>query len=334
MSALPGADWKDTVRRNLRNPLWRAIVLGGILTALVFGLQVVLFDPSIRELLQYTWALVGKEPVEEHTGLSRLRLLLLFVGHEVLLIGPPLIAGMLLSVWVELRSRRMNGWTLGMIVFVGLNVLGMLAAPYFYEFERWPIAWMLFPATYLTAAWLSMVRTRSAVIWSMGILAVPGFLYLQATAAMPKVSSASKILTRYLTEHTKAEDLVLMDFRYHAPPFQPWENIGIDRLADRLAFYEIGSQKQLDRRVNKYHEEVARVLYLHEIHRPMEDDLAQKVRAGTLLNRTELMIPVEGQPGERLFHLLNRWRRALGTRVQESAGDAGQSITLELYRLE
>jgi hypothetical protein len=334
MSAVPGVDWKDAVRRNLRNPLWRAIFLGGIMTALVFGAQVLLFDPSVHELLKYTWALVGKAPVEEHTGLSKARLLLIFLVHAVLLLGPPLIAGLLLSLRVAIPSKRLDGGTYGMILFVGLNIVGMVAAPYFYDFERWPLAWMLFPATYLTAAWLSTVRTRIvAVIWGLVILAVPGFLYLQATAVMPKVSNGSKTLTRYLTEHTHSEDLVLTDFQYRMPPFKPWENIGIDRLADRLAFSDVTSSKQVEKYVNKYGDEVSRVLYLHESHRPMNDDLAQKVRAGTLLDRTELLIPAEQQEGERLFYFLNRWRRALGTEVPESSY-TDQSITLELYRLE
>jgi hypothetical protein len=334
MSALPGAGWKDTVRRNLRNPMWRAIIVGGTLTALFFGAQVLLFDPSVRELIKYTWGLVGKAPVEKHTGLSRGRLLLLFLVHAVLLLGPALIAGLLLSLWVAIRSKRLDGGTRGMIVFVGLNIGGMLAVPYFYDFERWPIAWMLFPATYLTAAWLSTVRTRTvAVTWSLIVLAIPGFLYLQVMALLPNVSSGGKILTSYLTQHTRPEDLVLMDFKYKAPPFKPWENIGIDRLADRLAFYDIDSSKQLDKYVHKYGNEVSRVLYLHESHCPMDDDVAQKVRAGTLLDRTELTIPIEEQQGERLFHFLNGWRRALGPKVPET-GDAGQNITLELYRLE
>src|SRR5262249_52463639 len=152
------------------------------------------------------------------------------------------------------------------------------------------------------------------------------FLYLQMTALMPKVSNGSKILSRYLTEHTHPEDLILMDFQYQVPPFKPWENIGIDRLADRLAFHDVASSKQLEKYVSKYRDEVTRILYLHESHRPMDDDLAQKVRAGTLLDRTELTIPAEEQQGERLFHFLNRWRRALGTNVPET-GYTDQSIT-------
>jgi hypothetical protein len=338
MSAIPGADWKETVRRNFRNRLWWAIILGAVLTALVFLAQVVICTPDLREPFQHARGLAWSNlAARQQGGSAHAKLFGISLLRTVFVVGPGLFAGLLLGVRAATRPNRFTPAAAGMIAYLLLFFLGMMLAPVFYNYETYLLIWLLFPAAFLTASWLSTTRIRAAA-WGLVVLTIPGFLYVQATAAMPKVSRASQMLARYLAQHTNPEDLVLTDLKSQAFPFKYWDQYGVDRLADRLAFYDVTSLKQLDALREKFRGQVARTLYLHQSYVPIEGDLGQKLRAqGRLLDRAELPVPAEAETGDLpLLRPIYRWRHkaGLGTLGNGARTETNRVVILELYRLE
>jgi hypothetical protein len=213
----------------------------------------------------------------------------------------------------------------------------MMVSPFFFDREAYLMPWLLFPAAFLTASWLSTTRIRAAA-WGLVVLALPGLLYVQATAAMPRVSRAGKMLARYVAQHTNPEDLVLTDLKSQAFPYKHWDTYSLDKLADRLAFYEVTSLKQLDTFGETFRGQVARTLYLHHSDGQIEEGLAQKLREqGKLLDRAVLPIPTEEETGDPpLLRPIYRWRQYIGagTSGDGAGNNTNRTVTLELYRLE
>jgi hypothetical protein len=257
--------------------------------------------------------------------------------RTVFVVGPGLIAGSLLGVRAATRPNRLALAAAGMIAFLLLFLLGLMLSPSFSANETYLLPWLLFPAAFLTAAWLSTTKIRAAA-WGLVVLAIPGVLYVQATAAMPRVSRAAQMLARYLAQHTNPEDLVLTDLKVQAFPYRYWDRYGVNRLADRLAFDGVTSLKELDTVAETFRGQMARTLYLHQSYGRIEDDLAQKLREhGRLLDRTELPIPTEEETGDLpLLRPIYRWRHYIGAGASADGvgNQTNRTVTLELYQLE
>ncbi len=338
MSAVPGAGWKDTVRRNLSNRLWRAIIVGAALTAVVFLEQAILCSPNLLEPFQYAGRFMrATAPDRQHTIWAHLKEFLGFLLRTVVLVGPALSAGLLLGVSAATRAKGLTLTAVGMIGFGALFLLGMLLLPFFYFNEKWLVAWLLFPAAYLTAYGLSRTKPH-AFVWALSLLAVPGFLYVQATAAMPKVSQASEALARYLIQHTRPEDLILTDLKAQAFPFKYWDLYGLERLADRLAIGGVSSLNEVQTFEETYRGQIARTLYLRQSSGHIEDALEQELRAqGKLLDHASLAMPAEKETGDLpLLRPIYRWRhlQGVGASPDEAAHHTNQTVTLDLYLLE
>ncbi len=327
MSAQPGRGWKDTIGRNFRNRLWWAIILGAGLSAIVFLAQIVIFTPNASEPFKYARRFGGG--AEGGLKLIAANLLRIFV-----LISPPLVIGGLMGLRASLRPRHLSLGALAMLAYIVLFLVGQTALPYFFTVEKWMLMWLLFPAAYLTACWLSTARIRAAVCW-LALLALPGILYIQVTASMPKLSRTTQLLARYLTEHTNPDDLVVMDLRWQQFPFRYWDQFGINWLADRLAFYDVNSIAQVEDYRERFRGHVARTLFLHQDHGTPDPALLQKVKEGQLLGRVELPLPEDSQTAGGILRLIYLWRQKTshGTLANDSGGPTNKVVALELYQL-
>jgi hypothetical protein len=308
------------------------------LTALVFLAQVFIYTADLRDLFQYSKRLIWAVPAAHSPrGVAHVKTFVIYLLRTLFVVGPGLTVGSLLGVRAATRPNRLTLATAGMIAFFLLCLLGMILSPSFYDNEPYLLPWLVFPAAFLTATWLSTTRIRAAA-WGLVVLAIPGFLYIQATAAMPGLSRAAQMLARYLTQHTNPEDLVLTDLKSKAFPYRYWDTYSLDKLADRLAFYEVTSLEQLDTLSETFRGQVARTLYLRHSYGQIEDGLAQKLRErGRLLDRTELPIPTENETGDLpLLRPIYRWRQYSGVGASgDGVGNkTNRTVTLELYRLE
>jgi MFS family permease len=336
MSAVTGADWQNTIRRNLRNRLWWAILLGAALSLLVFVAQVIHYTPSLHEPFEYVAYLASSG----QSGFAKTRtgMLLTLSLRTVVLLGPALLAGLLMGIYAASRRKRLTRGAMAMMVYALLWGLGALFLTFLFNREKWLFTWLLFPAAYLTAGWLSTAKTR-AMAWALLALAVPGVVYVQWTASLPGPSQASSRFASYLIQHTEPEDLILTNLKPQTFPFPYWDVSGCDNIkarADRLLFYSITSAGKLDDPRKLLRGQVARTLFLRESAGEIGSDLAQQLRDhGHLLERAELPVPAEVETfGLRLRSFY--WKLQGKTTGLENgvANLTNRVVRLELYRLD
>jgi len=306
------------------------------LSLVVFLTQLIVYTPSFHEPFEYVSNLAGSG--QEGFAKRRIAMLLTFFIRAVVIIGPALLAGLLMGIYAAIRRKRLTPATAGIIAYVMLWGFSAMLLTFLFNREKWVFTWMIFPAAYLTACWLSTVKTR-AIGWGLLLLALPSLIYVQWTASLPTVSRTSETLARYLAQQTKPEDLVLTNLKPQTFPFPYWDQSGcgnVAKLADRLLYANVVSVEKLNEPRAQLRGQMARTLYLREMGEAIDDVILQQLRdEGHLLARAELPLPVETETfGLRLRSFY--WKlQGKATGLENGVGNlTNRVVSLELYSLD
>jgi hypothetical protein len=290
LTATPDTPLRDHLRHPLRNPHWRAMIGGTLVTAALFTLQIVVYVPSFKEFWGYFLQQCAMNP----GSLSRLAMVPNHAAKTVNLVGPALwLPAVVAVIWMwKARSwpRLAGAALLYLGVFAGIGVL--LNRAYYHEASFY--RYLLVPVTLLAGLGLSKNSSR----WLR--VAAIGFAVLGATFTLMKLQSGqpSKVaesVGHKIAELTRPEDIVLTNLRMMAPPFAPWDPGAeeITRLAaDRLLRFGIQDLQQAQAAVLPFRRESGPCVFVAEKSLPLSAELEAvlKERSSKIV-KCDLVLP-------------------------------------------
>jgi hypothetical protein len=325
--------WQQALRF-WKNRFWLAIIIGAALSALLFLLQILLYSSNLTASFSYALAHTGSEGGFVS---SRVKMCAYIAAKSVLLIGPALIIGAALGL-ISLRkgattSAVIRGAIAGFVcaLFVALVLIR------FYYRERTPYAYLLFPATVLTAYALDRMGSKLAL--GLGGFAIVGIVYVCLQVSSPDLSNVGRSIAAFLRQVTSEEDVVLSNLREQQPPFPSWDTGSREvtmLVADRLLYYGIEDAAKLKEQTDVFVSQRPRprFLFLRDLSRPTSSDLSQVIQNNDhLLSHVSLTVPVERES----FGLKLRsfyWRITGSPFATQGRSSEQPRIEFDLYEIQ
>jgi hypothetical protein len=352
------ADWtklrSGRVVAAFRNRECAQILLGTVLTVLVFVVQVVIYESDPGGLRSH---LAMEAGAGKDAGISRAALLFKFMPLRALLfVGPPLLAGLaigLLCVWrggLGLGTRRgqeqaeLELCAPMSLVVVALVCLGSLAAtalviPMYFLREVSVYTYVLLPAAVLSA--VAFERWRRWLPWTLLALCLPGLLEMYLYASVPKISSTSMTVARFVAAHSAATDAVAANFGPGRPPYQSSDVMGDQATryaSDRLIRWNIETPEQLGELPEALKRREGRLVFFLDKTRPFDERLRKELQRGMLMASVNLELPrhqLNVAERARSFFYYKVMRKGYqGPSVRADAGATPPKEEIEVYQVE
>jgi hypothetical protein len=334
MTAKADTHLQQQALRFWKNRFWLAIIIGAALTALLFCLQIWFYSTNLTASFSYALAHAGSEG---GFLFSRLKMCAFITAKGFLLVGPALVIGAVFGLICFRKAATTPGLIRGAVAGFACALFAALILIRFYYRERTPYAYLLFPATVLTA--YALDRVRSWLRPFLGGLAAVGLVYVALQISSPVTSNAAKTLSDFLRQRTQPEDVVLSDLREQQPPFPSWDTGSREvtmLAADRLLYYGIESNSQLNEQIDAFSSQQhrSRFLFLHDSTRATSPDLRRAIEQnGQLLSRISLPLPVElKSPVLRLRSYY--WRITGSPFAQQTETSTHPNMEFELYEMK
>jgi hypothetical protein len=337
MSAIHRPTIREMLRANLRNPWWKATLIGAVLSGGLFGLQVIYFEPSLGEFTRYLHGLSSTT----HKGFapSYLRNLVAVPLRSFALLGMPLLLGLLAALWFSVRQRRMSPLLTGAAWYLACGASLAVFSPYFFVREQWVYTHAIFPLACFSA-WALQQLKRAAAFWITALLVLPGVAYVQMRASIPVESRGSQPLAALLVQQVPANALVLTNFRPQEFPFPAWDQAVCDcaaARADRLLFCDIDSIAAFEGVLRQFGNDLPPVFFLKQSGAPIERELDERLTVGgRKILRTQLVFPPEIEGWA--LRLRSFYWRLQGMYQQltpaNSSNPGERMVSVELYRLQ
>jgi len=271
LTATPNTPVRDQLRHPFRNPYWKAMIVGALVTAALFALQIAVYLPSFKEF----WGYFLQQCAMNSRGPSRLAMVPNHAAKTVNLVGPglwlPAVVG---AVWMcKTRSwnRLAGAGLLYLGVFAGIGLV--LNRAYYIEASFY--RYLLIPVTILAGLGLSKVSSR----WLR--VAAICFAVLGATFTLMKLESGqpSKVaqsIAQKIGELTRPQDIILTNLRMMVPPYARWDPAAEEitqRTADRLLRFGIQDLQQARAAMLPFQRESGPCVFIVERSNPLSAGL-------------------------------------------------------------
>jgi hypothetical protein len=333
MAAQPADGWKDQLRNILTTPKCKAILAGATLSASLFFLQIVVYAPDFGRIVHYVGAQggIGQQEV------SRAKMLLMAMLRGFVWVGPALWLGAIGgSLLLRQNSIARRALVPLLLYFVAFALTGCVLTR-FYFVETSPYAYLLFPATFLTALLLN--QTRSKLVPALLLtLAIPGVAYVYLNHSIPVVSEVSRQVGELTAHLTKPEDVVFTNFAAQNPPFASWDtgSLGGTRfVADRLIYFDVREPQDMERLEQALGRNCASAVVVLNNIQPVSKEL-RDLLAGKGRPFAQEHLTVPSQPTT-LAHRLRELVWTLSGRFSSRSRDkepASGELVLEFYRIK
>ena len=329
LTASPNTPVRDLLRHPFRNPYWKAMIVGALVTAALFALQIAVYLPSFQEF----WGYFLQQSAMNSKGPSRLSMVPMQVAKTVYLIGPglwlPAVVG---AVWMcKTRSwnRLAGAGLLYLGVFAGIGLL--LNRAYYIEASFY--RYLIIPVTILAGLGLSKVSSR----WLR--VAAICFAVLGVTLSLMKLqagqpSKVAQSIGEKIGELTRSEDIVLTNLRMMTPPYTRWDPGAEEvtrRIADRLMRFGVQDLQQAREAMLPFRRESGPCVFVAEGSIPLSAELESLLK-----ERSSKIVQCELRPPpdtETLFLKLRMvyWKFTKRFSVSEnSAPGQGSPVTVHL----
>ena len=267
-----------------------AVIAGGLLTLVVFALQIWLYTYNFADTLSYVH---GQASAEQGATLPRMYLAIAM--RSVLSIGPVLVLGALGGFFVLVRNRSMNWLQLGAILYPFCFVTAALVLPRFFYRERTMYGYLVFPCTVLTLTALQNSRSKRVTAATLCLTAL-GLTYPALQASIPKVSETSRKLGSYIHGISQPDEVVVTNLQQQQWPFQPWDVGSITNVclvADRALRESISNTTSLEALLQNFRTRQLNVVFLYDTGKPIDESLHAFLKAAARPEFARFETPTE-----------------------------------------
>jgi hypothetical protein len=285
--------WTDRLSATLKKPVCRRFLIGLTVTMVLFGLQVVLYEPDFRGLgthLAMEAGAAGQKRVS-HSGLFSLVAL-----RFVLFVGVPLLLGLIAGLVHWWRRREPLPLVESVLVFLPVYGAAAFILPQYFVRENSMYSSLLFPAAVLTA--LVLEHHRRFLPWVLACLALPGIVEMHLYASPPLTSATSAAFGQFFAANSEKRDLILTNLDPPEAPFRISDVMAsrATRIAaDRNIFFGYREAGSWDNDYNVSKLTKAPILFLLDTSRTFSPALKQFLGDhARFLSSATLAVPSEG----------------------------------------
>jgi len=329
----PNTNWKDDFLHPLRNRYWRAMIIGGGLTLLLFIIQILVYSPHLAA--DWDYLLRQSSTSSTHTR-SRWEIFPSILLRIVALTGPALLYGAFRTFFKTQKSgaHRLSIERAGQVFFAIFILTGLVLSRFFLN-ERSMYEYLVFPAACLTAIALHRAPHRRTVA-ILVLLAAASLAYAQIQSTVPRLSSASIAIGNFVKNSSTPRDWIFTDLQEQRPPFETWD-VGsffyTSQIADRLMVFYMETPVQLEKNLASLTPHPPSVFFLLNRRAPNADEWNEY-----LVHHGELVSHLfEKQPATRealSLRLRNCYWKLLGLHQVDSRNSAADgTVDLDLYRI-
>lgn len=331
MAAPPATSLRQTIAESLRDRVARALLFGALASFGFFLLQVVLYEPDFLTLIQHLRLKMGGE---QSSRISRLSLFTLLPLRTVIFAGLALIAGGVSGLLLSHTNRK----TLRTVAIVYLPsfLLAAIVIPHYFYMENIVYGSLLFPLAVLTAAVLE--KQYRWLVLLLTVLALPGVAYTHLGFSVPTISATSRLIGRFMADHTAATDVIVTNVEMGHPPYKPSDvqaGKATSIIADRLVFYGVQSSEKLEQLPELLKRSDYNLIFIRSPGLPLSPDVSKRLEQdGQRLAVETLKLPTsELTLAERLRAYF--WHEVMhkGKRLAPNSLSDSTTITFEVYRL-
>jgi|ERR1044071_458438 hypothetical protein len=336
MMTIPvGGSWHESWRMMLKSPKCRAILIGAVLTSLVFITQLAVYTADIPFMFEYIFRQMAARPaVLEVSRSAELRMVVL---RTILFVGPALLLGAALGIVGMRRSDPNRRVSFAYATYFPIFALAASVLTHFFFIERSPYLYAVFPAAFLTAVCLE--RFRGVLFRSfLFAFSIVTATYIYITFSVPGVTNASRELGSFIGQHTEPDDVVLTNLRQQVPPYQSWDSAAgrsTGMISDRLLFLNITNSEGIIRIEGLLKRNFSKAVFVFDPSLSISPNLGETLAAtgGPIARGNLTIVPEPVTFAQRLRELI--WNLSGRYKQRGKLETPGpQKVMLEVYRLK
>jgi hypothetical protein len=334
LAAPPGTALRQLILKPFALKSTRVIIISGVLTLLLFIMQMVVYTKDWGSAGNYLAAQMGHATLSEFDSQPTWKRATLMYLRTLYYLGPALALGAVLGGFLR-SMQKSQRLVEAALVYVAVYICVSLLLMRFCLVEVSPYLYLLSPLAILAAASLQRFASirYSAGLMSLAALSVSVYMIRDS---YPKRALAVAPLVELVSKHTSRDQIILTNLKPHSPPFAAVDNIGpylVGAEADRLISYDVSSSSSFDGMRKRLMRNFRNVIFMYCPEMPVDPQFLTWVKQNSSLESTQHVFIASEPPNLASKIQLAIWRINGRTQVQANSPTAGGEYSFYFYRL-